>query len=66
MLLRNVHDSKYICYIEGRSLQFVYTVGLAAGVYSGLTYGLKEARGSHDWVMFIFMMIISVILQCRG
>ncbi|KAK7861209.1 outer envelope pore protein 16-2 [Quercus suber] len=23
--------------------------GLAAGVYSGLTYGLKEARGSHDW-----------------
>jgi hypothetical protein len=25
-------------------------VGLAAGVYSGLTYGLKEARGAHDWV----------------
>ncbi|CAA7398376.1 unnamed protein product [Spirodela intermedia] len=23
--------------------------GLAAGVYSGLTYGLKEARGEHDW-----------------
>ncbi|CAL1397380.1 unnamed protein product [Linum trigynum] len=23
--------------------------GLAAGVYSGLTYGLQEARGSHDW-----------------
>lgn len=23
--------------------------GLAAGVYSGLTYGLKEARGAHDW-----------------
>ncbi|KAH6789230.1 Mitochondrial import inner membrane translocase subunit Tim17/Tim22/Tim23 family protein [Perilla frutescens var. frutescens] len=23
--------------------------GLAAGVYSGLTYGLKEARGVHDW-----------------
>ncbi|XP_065863787.1 outer envelope pore protein 16-2, chloroplastic [Euphorbia lathyris] len=24
--------------------------GLAAGVYSGLTYGLREARGgSHDW-----------------
>ncbi|XP_074304073.1 outer envelope pore protein 16-2, chloroplastic [Silene latifolia] len=23
--------------------------GLAAGVYSGLTYGLKEARGHHDW-----------------
>ncbi|TYI61862.1 hypothetical protein E1A91_D10G203500v1 [Gossypium mustelinum] len=23
--------------------------GLAAGLYSGLTYGLKEARGSHDW-----------------
>ncbi|CAA2989151.1 outer envelope pore 16-2, chloroplastic [Olea europaea subsp. europaea] len=23
--------------------------GLAAGMYSGLTYGLKEARGIHDW-----------------
>ncbi|KAG8480849.1 hypothetical protein CXB51_025328 [Gossypium anomalum] len=23
--------------------------GLAAGLYSGLTYGLKEACGSHDW-----------------
>ncbi|KAI4369529.1 hypothetical protein MLD38_017958 [Melastoma candidum] len=23
--------------------------GLAAGVYSSLTYGLKEARGAHDW-----------------
>ncbi|KAL8216328.1 hypothetical protein R6Q57_023165 [Mikania cordata] len=23
--------------------------GLAAGLYSGLTYGLTEARGVHDW-----------------
>ncbi|KAM3253986.1 hypothetical protein ACQJBY_047857 [Aegilops geniculata] len=23
--------------------------GLAAGVYSGITYGLREARGHHDW-----------------
>ncbi|CAL4950253.1 unnamed protein product [Urochloa decumbens] len=23
--------------------------GLAAGVYSGMTYGLREARGCHDW-----------------
>ncbi|XP_077218646.1 mitochondrial import inner membrane translocase subunit Tim17/Tim22/Tim23 family protein [Tasmannia lanceolata] len=23
--------------------------GLAAGMYSGLTYGLREARGAHDW-----------------
>ncbi|GAB2294277.1 hypothetical protein Dimus_028490 [Dionaea muscipula] len=23
--------------------------GFAAGVYSSLTYGLKEARGAHDW-----------------
>ncbi|GFQ07873.1 hypothetical protein PHJA_002931300 [Phtheirospermum japonicum] len=22
---------------------------MAAGMYSGLTYGLKEARGVHDW-----------------
>lgn len=25
---------------------------MAAGLYSGLTYGLKEARGAHDWVIF--------------
>ncbi|KAF7145840.1 hypothetical protein RHSIM_Rhsim04G0234100 [Rhododendron simsii] len=24
-------------------------LGLAAGMYSGLTYGLTEARGTHDW-----------------
>ncbi|KAE8667951.1 Outer envelope pore protein 16-2 [Hibiscus syriacus] len=23
--------------------------GLAAGLYSGITYGLREARGTHDW-----------------
>ncbi|KAK9136707.1 hypothetical protein Sjap_007301 [Stephania japonica] len=23
--------------------------GMAAGLYSGITYGLKEARGAHDW-----------------
>ncbi|KAJ6429639.1 hypothetical protein OIU84_021109 [Salix udensis] len=23
--------------------------GLGAGVYSGITYGLREARGVHDW-----------------
>ncbi|KAL4296924.1 hypothetical protein GQ457_12G005140 [Hibiscus cannabinus] len=26
----------------------LYT-GLAAGLYSGITYGLREARGTHDW-----------------
>ena len=31
------------------------TLGLAAGMYSGLTYGLKEARGTHDWVMFLII-----------
>ncbi|KAL5996366.1 hypothetical protein ACLOJK_026443 [Asimina triloba] len=29
--------------------QFPGLKGLAAGLYSGLTYGLKEARGTHDW-----------------
>ncbi|XP_008786243.1 outer envelope pore protein 16-2, chloroplastic-like [Phoenix dactylifera] len=23
--------------------------GMAAGLYSGVTYGLREVRGSHDW-----------------
>lgn len=26
--------------------------GMAAGMYSGLTYGLKETRGVHDWVNY--------------
>lgn len=26
--------------------------GMAAGLYSGLTYGLKETRGVHDWVNY--------------
>ncbi|XP_020276293.1 LOW QUALITY PROTEIN: outer envelope pore protein 16-2, chloroplastic [Asparagus officinalis] len=29
--------------------QWLFLAGLAAGMYSGLTYGLREARGSHDW-----------------
>ena len=29
---------------------FSQHAGLAAGMYSGLTYGLKEARGAYDWV----------------
>lgn len=26
--------------------------GLVAGVYSGMSYGMQEARGVHDWVSF--------------
>ncbi|KAJ7955202.1 Outer envelope pore protein 16-2, chloroplastic [Quillaja saponaria] len=29
--------------------KFLHIAGLAAGIYSGLTYGLKEACGAHDW-----------------
>lgn len=40
-------------------------LGLAAGMYSGLTYGLKEARGTHDWVMFLsFHFIFSWAWRC--
>lgn len=38
----------------------MYT-GLAAGVYSGLTYGLKEARGTHDWVI----LFLSANVECE-
>jgi len=31
---------------------------VAAGIYSGLTYGLKEARGAHDWVRMPFFAFI--------
>jgi hypothetical protein len=28
--------------------------GLVAGVYTGMTYGMQEARGVQDWVCLIF------------
>ncbi|PWA54789.1 CWC16 protein [Artemisia annua] len=34
---------------ESRALWESLQWGLAAGMYSGLTYGLREARGVHDW-----------------
>lgn len=40
---------------------------MAAGIYSGLTYGLKEARGAHDWVItpfFTFTILIRWFLTC--
>ena len=34
-------------------------VGLAAGLYSGITYGMKEARGgAHDWVSLINICLL--------
>ena len=39
--------------LSANFLLFFWAVGLAAGVYSGLTYGLKEARGAHDWVTLL-------------
>ena len=33
-------------------------IGLAAGMYSGLTYGLKEARGTHDWVILLITVFL--------
>jgi hypothetical protein len=32
-----------------RKRSFPELNGLAAGVHSGLTYGLTEVRGAHDW-----------------
>ncbi|KAJ0986383.1 hypothetical protein J5N97_004739 [Dioscorea zingiberensis] len=46
----------FFCQICGASVAFDFErlvldcgAGLAVGMYSGLTYGLKEAHGSHDW-----------------
>lgn len=41
-------NSDHIALVDGQN---VIGAGLAAGVYSGLTYGLTEARGVHDWVL---------------
>lgn len=39
-------------------------------MYSGITYGLKEARGAHDWVKsfictFIIFLTECLILECK-
>ncbi|KAL9364831.1 hypothetical protein Peur_042704 [Populus x canadensis] len=51
--IQAVSREAYFTAIEGetnrKSLEAL--LGLAAGVYSGLTYGLSEARGVHDWVI---------------
>ena len=39
------------CAVAFYFLTYEHFSGLAAGVYSGLTYGLTEARGAHDWVI---------------
>jgi hypothetical protein len=45
--------------------------GLVAGVYTGMTYGMQEARGVHDWVCInsflwaSFPLSFHVDLCCR-
>uniref|UniRef100_A0A2N9EZJ5 Uncharacterized protein n=1 Tax=Fagus sylvatica TaxID=28930 RepID=A0A2N9EZJ5_FAGSY len=43
-------NSSSFCFWSTHAFRTMTKHGLAAGVYSGLTYGLKEARGSHDWI----------------
>ncbi|ONM31661.1 Stress-inducible membrane pore protein [Zea mays] len=40
--------------------------GLAAGVYSGLTYALREARGCHDWNSAIAGAIAGAAVALTG
>ena len=52
----------FICYLRFRSfMNWCSFLGLVAGVYSGLTYAMQEARGTHDWVLFMgFSLQISM------
>jgi hypothetical protein len=36
--------------------------GLVAGVYTGMTYGMQEARGVHDWVCINFSGLLFLCL----
>ncbi|KAK9673014.1 hypothetical protein RND81_12G140200 [Saponaria officinalis] len=47
--LRGETNSKSVEALVKNTGKESFQWGLAAGVYSGLTYGLKEARGYHDW-----------------
>lgn len=39
--------------------------GLVAGVYTGMTYGMQEARGVHDWVCFFFVSLGACFIFSR-
>ena len=39
-----------LCFKCLNKICFRNAAGIAAGVYAGLTYGLRESRGVHDWV----------------
>lgn len=44
-----------------RSLINFGMAGLAAGLYSGITYGMKEARGgAHDWVSEMNIIVVTL------
>ncbi|KAK7264700.1 hypothetical protein RJT34_32310 [Clitoria ternatea] len=47
--LRGETNSKTIEALVKNTGKESFQWGLAAGIYSGLTYGLKEGRGAHDW-----------------
>ncbi|KAF8392657.1 hypothetical protein HHK36_023006 [Tetracentron sinense] len=54
---RKSSDGNILRESNRKSLEAMFLVaGLAAGMYSGLTYGLKEARGAHDWVIFLLLI----------
>ena len=44
------------CSVCKPSLQWGYITGLVAGVYSGMTYGMQEARGVHELGNGIYAM----------
>lgn len=70
-VLHNFKGKIKFPYVDLWTLKYSFcNAGVAAGIYSGLTYGLKEARGAHDWVVPCFWvyysslnMIISTLIN---
>ncbi|KAK8338669.1 hypothetical protein V6Z12_A09G267000 [Gossypium hirsutum] len=40
--------------------------GLAAGLYSGITYGLQEARGAHDWSTSTPLLVADIVCMQKN
>ncbi|PKU66213.1 outer envelope pore protein 16-2, chloroplastic [Dendrobium catenatum] len=47
--LRGEHNGKSLEALVRYTGRESFQWGLTAGIYSGITYGLREARGTHDW-----------------
>ncbi|PPD71135.1 hypothetical protein GOBAR_AA35975 [Gossypium barbadense] len=58
--------SKYLCTQVKSTGKESLQWGLAAGLYSGITYGLQEARGAHDWLTSTPLLVADIVCMQKN